>query len=220
MPKVKRLSGTLFVITALAALPFGSAGTALAGQTPAAKTWTVKPGGTFSGKSTGALKITDTTLGGSVSCKPAAIGGTLKTGSGLQAGIGTVTSSTVNWSNCTFGAGLNAFTRTDAALNWSLTAVGYNATTGMTSGTLGHIHVAASSGGCSFVLDGTGASADNGTLKITYKNGTHLLKILPNTGNLHLYNPSSGCGGILHNNDAISMTVTYALTPAQTITSP
>jgi hypothetical protein len=216
MPAIKRLNGTL-LISVMAALPIvSSTGTALAGPAPAAKTWTVKPGGAFSGKSTGALKITDITVGGSISCKPAAIGGTLKTGSGLPAGIGTVTKSTVDWSNCTIGAGLTV----SAALNWSLTAASYTAATGVTSGTLGHIHVAASSGGCSFTLDGTGASAHNGTLKITYKNGTHLFKILPNTGNLHLYHPSAGCGGILHNKDAISMAVSYSLTPAQKITSP
>lgn len=221
MPTVKRLNGTPLIIIVMAALPVVSAGTALAGQTPAAQTWTVKPGGTFSGKSTGALKITDTTLNGSISCKPAAIGGTLKTGSGLPARIGTVTSSTVDWSNCTFGAGPAAFALTaPATLDWSLKAASYNATTGVTKGTLGHIHVAASAGGCSLTLDGTGATAHNGTVKLTYTNGTHNLKILPDTGNLHLYNPSVGCGGVLHNGDAISMTVTYDLTPAQRITSP
>ena len=48
---------------------------------------------------------------------------------------------------------------------------------------------------------------------------THKFKILAAGGNLHVYNVS-GCLGVIANGDAGTITGTYAVSPAQTITSP
>jgi hypothetical protein len=72
---------------------------------------------------------------------------------------------------------------------------------------------------CSFVVDGTGATSNNGLVKIKYTNGTHVLKILATGGNLHLYNVS-GCLGLVSSGDAGSISGSYKVSPAQTITSP
>jgi hypothetical protein len=71
------------------------------------------------------------------------------------------------------------------------------------------------------VLDGTGASKDNGTVVVTYVNSTHKLKILTTGDNLHVYN-LLGCGflGGIHNGDHMTFSAAGAVTPPQTVTSP
>jgi hypothetical protein len=102
---------------------------------------------------------------------------------------------------------------------WKLNAVSYNSGTGATTGTITGIHAALTGSGCSAIVDGTSATANNGMVKGTYTNSTHKLKILTTGGNLHIYNVN-GCLGLIHSGDASTYTATYTITPAQTITSP
>ena len=179
----------------------------------ATKTWTVSPGGTISAKA-GKPVLKDTTSGTTVSCTSSTTAGTLKSGSGLKgAGIGSVTS--IAFTNCTvLGQTVSLSTGT---VSWPINAVSYKA--GVTHGTVSGIHFALSSSICSAPIDGTSGTADNGTVKITYTNSTHKLKILATGGNLHVYDVS-GCFGLVNNGDAGSITSTSTVTPAQTITSP
>jgi len=180
----------------------------------ATATWTVSPGGSVTG-SAGKTTLTDNTSGLTVTCTSSATTGTLKSGTGLSNPIGHVTS--VAFNNCTAaGQTLSISTGT---VSWPLTAGSYNSSTGVTHGAIKKIHFAVSSSICSFVIDGTGATANNGMVKVTYNNGTHVLKILPKNGNLHLYNVN-GCLGLVNSGDAASITSAYKITPAQTITSP
>jgi hypothetical protein len=89
----------------------------------------------------------------------------------------------------------------------------------VTHGTISGIHLTISSSVCSATIDGTSGTAHNGMVKVTYANATHKLKILAAGGNLHVYNVS-GCLSLINNNDAGSITSTYAVSPAQKITSP
>ena len=95
----------------------------------------------------------------------------------------------------------------------------FNSTSGVTTGTLTGIHAALTGPGCSAVVDGTGATADNGMVSATYPNSTGALKVLTTGGNLHIYNVS-GCAGLIRSGDATTFSGTYAVSPKQTITSP
>ena len=103
-----------------------------------------------------------------------------------------------------------------------LNATSYNATTKVASMTITKIHgtFSVSAISCTATIDGTGAAAHNGMVKATFSNTTDTLKVLATGGNLHIYNPSSGCNGAVGNNDAVNFTGGYKLTPKQTITSP
>ena len=67
-------------------------------------------------------------------------------------------------------------------------------------------------------MDGTGASANNGTVTAKYSNGTGKLSTT-GAGNLHIYNVH-GCAGLVNSGDASSFVGSYAVSPKQTITSP
>ena len=181
-----------------------------------AATWTVKPGGSITGTA-GKTVITDTTKGLSVTCTSSVTKGSLKSGKGLAgAGIGTVTS--VAFNNCSVAGFTVSVTLTG---KMPLNAISYNATTKVASMTITKMHgtFSVSALGCSATIDGTSATAHNGMVKAKFTNGTDVLKVTP-TGNLHIYNPSSGCSGAISNGDAVNFTGGYKLTPKQTITSP
>jgi len=52
--------------------------------------------------------------------------------------------------------------------------------------------------GCGFVIDGTKGGASDGTVKFTYTNRTHQVKV--SGGNLHVFNVN-GCAGLVANGD-------------------
>jgi hypothetical protein len=206
----KRVGATLFTAGA-AALAIGLGATTSFAAT--AITWSVSPGGSISG-SAGTTVLKDTTSGTTVTCSTSTMTGSLKSGKGLAGkGLGTVTS--VAFNNCTvLGQTVSLASGTVA---WKLNAASY--TSGVTHGTISGIHLAISSSVCSAIIDGTGATAHNGKVKITYTNSTHKLKILAAGDNLHVYNVN-GCLGVIANGDSGSITGSYAVSPAQKITSP
>ena len=210
MAILKRTGSVLFVGAAIAGVIGLSAAPALAA------TWTVKPGGTVAATS-GKTTLTDTNTGVSLSCASSKGAATLKSGSGLSGtGIGSITSLAFN--SCTGPAGLK-FTVTTSHFPWSLNAVSFNSTSGVTTGTLTGIHATLTGPGCSAVVDGTSATADNGKVSATYTNSTGVLKTLTTGGNLHTYSVS-GCFGLIHSGDSATFSGTYAVSPKQTITSP
>lgn len=205
----RRIAATLFSAGA-AALTIGLSATSALAAT--ATTWTVSPGGAITGKA-GTTKLTDTTSKIALSCTSSKLAGSLKSGKGLAGkGLGTVTSVTFN--NCTVLS--VTISLSSGKVTWKLNASSYNSGTGVTSGTITGIHLAVKSSVCSAVVDGTGASAHNGKVNVSYSNKTHVLKILPK-GNLHVYNVS-GCGGLISNGDAGTITGSYKVSPVQKIT--
>ena len=183
----------------------------------AATSWTVKPGSVINATS-GTTTLKDTTTGTTLTCSSSAAKTTLNSGSGLSGtAIGSVTS--IGFTKCTGPFGL-AFTVTAGALPWHLNVASFNAATGTTTGTLTGIHASMSGAGCTAVVDGTSATAHNGTVTITYTNSTHTLKVLTTGGNLHIYSVSSVCAGAIHSGDSATQSAAYAISPAQTITSP
>jgi hypothetical protein len=191
-----------------------SAGTAVAAaHSTTAATWTVKPGGAISAKA-GKTTLTDTTTHNTLSCTSSSGKGTAKKGSGLSgAGIASITA--LSFSSCTGPFGLK-FTVKVSAFPELLNAASFKS--GVTSGTITHIHATLSGPGCSATVDGTGPTKDNGMVNATYTNATGKLATT-GAGNLHVYKVS-GCAGLIANNDATSFKGSYAVSPKQTITSP
>jgi hypothetical protein len=197
----------------VAALAIGL-GAATAGATTA-KTWTVKPGGAVTGKS-GKTTLKDTKTGTVLTCKSSATKATLKKGSGQSgSGLGKITS--VTFTSCTGPGGLKftATTSASSAHPWSLNASSYKS--GVTKGTITGIKASISGSGCTASVAGTSASK-TGTVNGTYTNSTHTLKV--SGGNLHVWNVSAGCLGLINSGDPSTFTGSYKITPPQTITSP
>jgi hypothetical protein len=202
----------LFTGAATAVAIGASAGVALA----VAITFSIHPGGNITA-SAGVTKLTDTNTGSVLSCTSSKSTGTLKSGSGIGgASLGTI--KTLTFSNCTGPLGLT-FTVTNSHFPWTLSGASYNSTTGVTTGHIAGIHSVLSGPGCSATVDGTSATANNGKVKVTYKNSTHKLSVLAAGGNLHVYNVS-GCAGLINSGDVTTFVGTYTVSPAQTITSP
>jgi hypothetical protein len=205
----KPVGALLTVMSAAAVIGLG-AGTSLAAT--AATTWTVSPGGAISGKA-GVTTLKDTTSGLTVSCKTSTLTGTLKKGTKLPGTkLGTVTG--VAFNTCTVDG--QTLSLSSGAVTWGFNAKSEKS--GVVSATITGIHISESSSICSFVVDGTSGTADNGSLKVTYTNSTHKLKILPTGGTLHLWD-ISGCLGLVADGDAASISATQTITPAQTITA-
>jgi hypothetical protein len=208
----KRLTAVLLTSGAAAlALALGAT-TAMAVNA----TWTVKPGGSFSFSGSGQVK--DATTGTVAKCTSIKLAGTLKSGSGLSgASIGTISSA--SFTGCTIGAIAVTVTIGSGSLPWEMNALSFNATSGVTTGSIEDIDLHASTTGCSATLDGTAAGANNGLTKITYTNSTGKIKLLGGGGNLHSW-AVVGCFGLVNNGDVQKASGSGTVTPKQTITSP
>jgi hypothetical protein len=209
---MRKLIGSGLVATAAVTLTV-SLGAASSGASTAT-TWTVKPGGSITGKaSKPALK--DTATGTVVTCQAMTTAGTAKSGSGLTNPLGKVTS--VTFTNCK-GPGSVALTVTASASKahpWTLDALTYSQ--GVTHGKLTGITGSLSGSGCTATVAGP-KSTTPGTVNGTYTNSTHILKA--SGGNLHIWNVSAGCLGLAHNGDPATLKGNVTITPGLTITSP
>jgi hypothetical protein len=177
--------------------------------------WSVTPGGSFTGKQSGKVTITDTVTQRSIVCATAAATGRFKSGTGLAgAGIGTLRS--LSLTDCATGGG-RAFTVTAGALPWSLNADKYLPAITTTYGTLTKMHLTLAASGCSATIDGTSATSDNGSVVIHIHNNPSKLKLEAADGTLHAY-VSGSCTGPFRNGDAVTLSSAYLLSPAQKIT--
>jgi len=180
------------------------------------KTWTIQPGGAIKAAST-RFAFTDTTTGNVTVCRSSAASGTLKSGSGLP-GSDAGSLSAVSILTCSGAAGPR-YTLQPGGLPWHVNFSSYNATKGVARGTVSHMHIALSGTGCTAMIDGTGATADDGHVTFKYTDSTGQLKVLTTGGNLHFYDVA-GCLGIFDSGDPATLSVTYTVTPQQSITSP
>lgn len=199
------------LLTGMAAcLAFGLA----AGPALAAATWTIRPGGpvTF-GPVTATIK--DTTTAAAITCRNGDLTGTLKAGSGLTGtAAGSITGGAI--SACE-GPGPLPWHITPRGLPWHINLLSYNGSTALVHGTISHMQISAMGAGCAFVIDGTRGGASDGEVKLAYSDRTHQVKI--SGGNLHIFN-ENGCAGLVANGDPVSLTASFTLAPAQSITSP
>ena len=188
---------------------------AMTASAAAAATWTVRPGGTIS--LTGSrFNVTDTATATTIPCLSSSLGGTLKSGRGHSGtGIGSITTASIR--HC--GGLLGMFILTPGDLPWHLNLTSYSAAAHTVTGSISHLHVDLSAGGCSVAVDGTGATASDGFVTFTYTNPTAKLKTLTTGGNLHIY-IVRGCAGLFRNHDPATLSATFAVSQKQSITSP
>jgi hypothetical protein len=177
-----------------------------------AATWSVSPGGAVS--VSGAAQVKDATTGTVAKCTAITLKGTLKKGTGLS-GTALGSMKTHTFTGCTIAT--IAITVTTTAKAWTVDALTYNATTGVTTGKLVGINLVATAPGCSATLEGT--TATNGFTKFTYNNSTAKLTLLGPGGNLEAA-AVSGCFGLINNGDKQQASGSDTLAPKQTITSP
>jgi hypothetical protein len=186
----------------------------VAGPALAAATWTIRPGGAVTfGPVTATIK--DTNTAATITCTGGNLTGPLKSGSGLNgASAGRISGGAIN--GCSGPGPLN-WTITLPGLPWHINLIAYNGSTGLAHGTISHMEIRAAALGCGFVIDGTRGEASDGLVKFAYSDRTHQVKI--SGGNLHILN-MNGCVGLVANGDPVSLTASFTLAPAQSITSP
>lgn len=197
------------ITTAIMAVVLG------AGPAAAAATWSVTPGGPFTGHA-GTTKLADTTDGNTLNCSSSVLSGRFKPGSGLSgANIGAIASGG-KFNGCTGPLPL-AYTITLRGLPWHVSVTSDHS--GVIHGTIGHMEITASFPACHFTIDGSAAGAFDGIVQFSYSNSTHSLKLLPAGTNLHYYKVN-GCAGLVNSGDSAAYLASYTLSPGQTITGP
>jgi hypothetical protein len=183
-----------------------------------ARTWTVRPGGAITAMA-GKTTLKDTPTGAMIACESSRMSGPLKQGSGLAgAGIGTITTAAVG--RCD-GPGF-APRLTPGGLPWQLNLTSYDRATGVARGTISHLElsVVVPEVGCTAVINGTGGTAPDGAVPVSYTGKTGTLKILQSGGDLHWYHVARHCAGIVNSGDAATLAASYTISPRQAITSP
>jgi hypothetical protein len=179
----------------------------------ATTTWTITPGGTVAAGD-GMMLLKDMTTGRLLTCLSSAIGGRLKSGTGLSSPLGTISSA--NFTSCQQPR-LGVFTVTasaSAGSPWVLR--GFTYSSGVTHGRITNIQLSFSTSGCSGTVGGP-VPASTGQVSAVFTNSTHALT--PGAGNLHIWNVS-GCMGLFRSGNTFKIIVKYTTSPAQTITSP
>jgi hypothetical protein len=216
MSVLKRPASIVLTIAAVAA----AVGMVAPAASAAPRTWTIFKGGAVTA-ATKSFTFVDVTRNLSLPCKASTAKARLKSGrhlSGVNAGVITAASAS--------GCAVAGFKITIKAghLPWHLNLVSYNAAKGVTTGTLTGIHISFAvpliGATCTAVVDGTKATANNGSVVVTYTNKTAKLAILKAGTKLHLFSVSKGCMGLVKNGDLVAIVATYSVTPKQKITSP
>jgi hypothetical protein len=204
----KRLTAA-FLSSGVAAVALGfGAATAMA---TTATTWSITPGGAVTGAA-GQTTLKDAKTGTVLKCRSSATKATLKKGSGQANPIGKITS--VTFTSCT-GPGSLHFTATTSASQtrpWKLDASTFK--NGVTHGKITGVTAALSGNGCTATVAGTSAKSP-GTVSGSYSNTTHILTV--SGGNLHVWNVSSGCLGLINSGDGSTFVGKYTIKPPQTI---
>lgn len=179
----------------------------------AGATWTVRPGGAVAAKA-GKATLTDTKLHSTLTCISATMTGRLKAGSGLPgAGIGSITAAAFSCN------GLLPVQLTALGLPWRLNLSTYDRRTGVARGTISHLRLSFAGPACNAQVNGTGGTAANGVVAVSYASKTGKLTIVPAGGNLH-WNHVTGCHTLFGNGDPAALAAAYAISPPQVITSP
>jgi hypothetical protein len=220
-----RISTVVLAAGALALAVGASTLPAAASAGASAATWTVTPGGQYRAqvRNDNFWGILDVRTNQEIRCTVNASAWSMrllfKKGTGLSNPIGWVRS--LSFPKPCFPGGMGPVTLSAAGTPWGINAFNYDSAGQVTSGRLTHMHLALSGPHCSAVLDGSSATADDGTLPFAYNNE------LPNTlqtgnnfrGGLHAYQ-MTGCRQMLHSGDAVRLFFGYDLNRALTVTSP
>lgn len=198
--KTIAVAGAAAATLAIGIMPANAVGTwtVTAGSAAAGRTIQVK--GTTTGASP-QIHFTDTTTSTDLTCDSGTASGTTTTGSGLSGtGIANINGATTTWVNCLGPLGIH-LTPTGHG-TWKINANTYNATTGLTNGTLTGANATVTGTGCSFTV--------KGSVPIAYRNSTQILQVKNTAANLTV-SGVSGCFGAVNNGDKASFSGSYKL---------
>jgi hypothetical protein len=189
-------------LTASAAHALAAPAHPAGGQHATAATWSVSS----SEETETAVKVvlTDQTTGTKIKCN-AQFNYSFTQKMGLPSDIATLPS--LDFNACTLPS-KTTITLTSNTTRLPMMALSFNRlrNLGVTTGEFVGIDISLSSSGCSGVLDGTAAGANNGTVPYHFYNNPDLL-ITGGQGNLHSYNVS-GCAGLFSTGDTFTMSST------------
>ena len=198
-----RLFGTLVAGVALAS---GAVLTGTASAAPA--TWSVSPGGDFTG--TAGETVLTTESGVELFCVSSTAAGTAQGGTGLSNPLAQLPEGGVVFNNCQGPFGLTF--DVEHIGTWDLNGVSYDATTGVTTGTLDNITAAIHGPACEAVV--------TGFVNATYTNGTHTLSVLPDLTLTIAVDPIDNCLGLIADGEHAGFSGDYDISPALVVTSP
>jgi hypothetical protein len=221
----KRLATILSIGSATAAMLVLAAAPAPA----ATATWTVSPGGSWTGtlSSGAAFVIQDGVTGTTVTCASGTIGGTFSAGTGLSADLGTVTSMSPGTCTGPDGSTYTVTANASSAHPWIVGAQAYG--DGESSGEFASangtgVGFTLTGPGCTVVLGGTATLS--GYLIYDYDNSGGILAFQHSTYRPVIRVASTTCSSWLAT-DGMRVYITpafpaggFALSPIQTITSP
>ena len=169
-------------------------------------TWTVTPGGPFTGAAgTTVLKVQET--GVTLTCRSATAAGTAKSGTGLSNPLATLPPGSTKFNTCSGPFGLT-FTVAHTG-TWNLNGSTY--ASGVTTGNISNVTATISGPGC--------AASVAGSVIAKYTNSTHTLTT-PGTDYGLVFTSASGCLGLISVGQHASFTSSFNISPAMTITSP
>jgi hypothetical protein len=169
-------------------------------------TWTVTPGGPFTGVAgTTVLKVQET--GVTLTCQSATAAGTADSGTGQTNPLGTLPPGSTKFFNCSGPFGLT-FNVTHTG-TWNLNGVSYSS--GVTTGNISNVTATISGPGC--------AASVAGSVIAKYTNSSHTLAT-PGTDYGLVFTSASGCLGLISTGQHASFTSSFNISPAMTITSP
>ncbi|MFD0317841.1 hypothetical protein [Streptomyces flavalbus] len=180
---MKKTTQRIAVVAGAGAAAFGMA---VAPSSAVASTvWTVTPSpASFTAPNSGNIVMT---AGIPMTCTTSTASGTMQSATGNPATVATI--SAINFGTaaqpCTSVLGN---VTTVATLPWTIKAVDYNASTGVTTGYVDNISAKVTAGTCSFTVTGKASG--------TYTNSTGILAVSSVSGELSVSAPS-GCGTVV-----------------------
>jgi hypothetical protein len=183
-------------------------------------TWTVSAGSaptgrsvSFKGTTIGAspqIHFTDVTTSTALTCDAGSAGGTTVVGTGLPSQtLASINGASTTWTNCLGPLGIQ-LTPTGHGI-WKINANKYNATTGVTSGTIVGANATVTGTGCSFTV--------KGSVPISYTNSTQVLAVKATKANL-VVSGVSGCFGAVNNADHASFSGNYKVATINALFNP
>lgn len=173
---------------------------------------TITPGGNFTATAS-PWTSGDPSTGTQITCQSLVLSGVFVSGPVTPgAPVGQFNSGVAI--TCTGPLGIT-FTITLQNLPWSINVTSFDSGTGTVTGTVSGIEFHVSGAGCTFDVRGATATS-GGTVTFTYRNSTHTLTLLPGPTDLHFYNPSGACSGLVNSGDAAQFSGDFGVQPPQT----
>ncbi|WP_133907756.1 hypothetical protein [Actinophytocola oryzae] len=171
-------------------------------------TWSVSPGGAFTGEAGETILTTES--GVELFCTSSDASGTAESGTGLSNPLASLPEGGVTFNDCQGPFGL---TFEVAHLGtWELNGVSYDGSD-VTTGTLDNITAQISGPACEATV--------TGSVNATYTNSTGTLSVLPEqTLTISTVDPSNDCLGLITQGEAAGFSGGYAISPQLTVTSP